>query len=67
MLPQGSPSYPGENHHARTGGLHLPPYAVNVFYPLVDLAAENGPTEFAPGSHMWGEVEQEEVGCQQPT
>jgi len=33
---------------------HLPPHCINVFYPLVNLSAENGPTEFVPGSHRLG-------------
>ena len=32
--------------------LHLPPHALNVFVPLVDVDANNGATEFAPGSHL---------------
>jgi hypothetical protein len=32
-------------------GRHLPPHCLNVFVPLVDVGAENGPTEFCPGSH----------------
>lgn len=31
--------------------VHLPPYAINVFVPLVDLTLENGPTELIPTSH----------------
>jgi len=34
--------------------VHLPPYALNVFVPLVNLTTENGPTQFAPGSHLLG-------------
>ncbi|KAL3892834.1 MAG: hypothetical protein SGPRY_014739, partial [Prymnesium sp.] len=30
--------------------IHSPPYALNVFFPLVDLNESNGPTEFAPGA-----------------
>ena len=30
---------------------HLPPHAVNVFVPLVDVTLSHGPTEFVPGSH----------------
>ena len=30
---------------------HLPPHCINVFYHLVDLHSENGPTEVMPGSH----------------
>lgn len=41
--------------HARDGGVQTPPYLLNVFVPLVDLAAENGPTEFVLGSHTWGD------------
>lgn len=32
-------------------GLTLPPHCINVFYPLVDLTENNGPTEFRIGSH----------------
>ena len=31
-----------------------PPHCVNVFLPLVDVTAENGPTEYWPGSHVVG-------------
>lgn len=34
-------------HHA-----HLPPHCINVFYPLVDITPENGPTEVLPGTHV---------------
>jgi len=34
---------------------YLPPHCVNVFIPLVDLIAENGPTEFVPTTQLdWG-------------
>jgi len=33
---------------------HLPPYAVNVFVPLVDISVENGGTEFWLGTHRLG-------------
>jgi hypothetical protein len=33
---------------------HLPPHCINVFVPLVDLSANNGPTEFVPGTHVLG-------------
>ena len=39
---------------AEAGGVHLPPYAINVFVPLVDMTEANGPTEFTLGSHVWG-------------
>jgi len=29
-----------------------PVHAVNVFVPLVNLTAANGPTEYVPGSHL---------------
>eukprot|EP00793_Prasinoderma_coloniale_P001387 PRCOL_00005162-RA len=32
----------------------LPPYAINVFMPLVDVDGTNGPTEFIPRSHRHG-------------
>lgn len=41
-------------------GVHLnkliqkPCHAINVFVPLVDLTARNGPTEFCLGSHVLG-------------
>ena len=34
--------------------IQLPCHAVNVFIPLVDLSARNGPTEFCLGSHILG-------------
>ncbi|CAJ1968908.1 unnamed protein product [Cylindrotheca closterium] len=44
--------------HADGGHLfdhvHLPPHCINVFYPLVNLTSDNGPTEFVPGSHRLG-------------
>ncbi len=33
---------------------HLPPYAINVFIPLIDVDTQNGPTEFVPTSHLLG-------------
>ena len=33
--------------HLHGTGVHLPPYALNMFVPLVDLTPENGPTEVA--------------------
>jgi ectoine hydroxylase-related dioxygenase (phytanoyl-CoA dioxygenase family) len=42
--------------HHRSTGVHLPPYAVNVFIPLVPFTEDNGPTEFTLGSHQWGSV-----------
>lgn len=40
--------------HARNGGMHEPPYALNCFIALTNLTAGDGPTEFILGSHMWG-------------
>ncbi|EKX38662.1 hypothetical protein GUITHDRAFT_89299 [Guillardia theta CCMP2712] len=31
---------------------HLPPYAVNIFVPLVDMNSALGPTEFVPTTHL---------------
>jgi len=36
------------------GGPLLPPYALNVFIPLVDVSSDMGPTEFTLRSHAWG-------------
>ena len=33
-----------------------PAHCLNVFVPLVDVSAENGPTEFWPGSHVLSEA-----------
>lgn len=38
-------------HHQLPQGLTLPPHCINVFYPLVDLTEDNGPTEFRIASH----------------
>ena len=32
----------------------LPPHALTIFFPLIDLTANNGPTEFAFGTHVLG-------------
>ena len=42
--------------HAARGGVHLPPFALNVFAPLADVSADAGPTEFVLGSHMWAPI-----------
>ncbi len=34
--------------------VHLPPHCINVFYPLVDVSSENGPTEVMTGTHRLG-------------
>lgn len=34
----------------------LPPHCLNIFFPLVDLGKDNGPTEVCPGSHMFTAV-----------
>ena len=36
-----------------TIGSYLPPYAINVAVPLVDVDLETGPTGVWPGSHLW--------------
>jgi len=50
-----------ENHqrwHGDGGHLfdhvHLPPHCINVFYPLVQLDEDIGPTEVQAGSHILG-------------
>lgn len=54
---------PGADEHPwHTDGEHLfadpgrvlPAHAINVFVPLVELARNNGATEFHPGSHRLG-------------
>ena len=37
------------------GAPHLPPHCINVFYPLIDLKTQHGPTEFCPGTHKIGQ------------
>jgi len=50
--------------HQRDHGIHLPPYAINVFVSLINLTMQNGPTEFTLASHQWGSVwkDDEEAG-----
>jgi hypothetical protein len=36
--------------------LHLPPHCINVFYPLIDLTPEHGPTEVMTGTHRQGKL-----------
>ena len=36
--------------------LHLPPHCINVFYPLIDLTPEHGPTEVMTGTHIQGKL-----------
>src|SRR6185369_15507915 len=33
-------------------GVETPPYQLAVNFPLVDVTDENGPMEYAPGTHM---------------
>jgi hypothetical protein len=49
----GAPRF-DEDVHRRFGGVHLPPYGVNVFAALRSVRKLDGPTEFTLGSHMWG-------------
>lgn len=52
----------GDHVHA---DLQLPPHALNVFLPLVDVTAKNGATEFAPGSHLdWNTAEKVVIDAQ---
>ncbi|KAJ8610029.1 hypothetical protein CTAYLR_006639 [Chrysophaeum taylorii] len=41
----------GENLFPETGVCDLPPHAVTIFVPLVDVDPSCGPTQFLPGSH----------------
>lgn len=43
---------------------HLPPHCINVFFPLVDLTMENGPTEFKSGSHRLGHFDDDDKNAQ---
>lgn len=56
-------------HHPEPGGLVEPGFAANVFVPLTDVVdASCGPTEFALGSHLWGEDWQGQwERCPKPT
>jgi len=36
---------------------HQPPHIVNVFFPLIDVSSEHGPTEARPGSHRLGKFD----------
>jgi len=38
-------------------GAETPPYQLAVNFPLVDVADENGPMEYAPGTHMTSKAE----------
>ena len=38
-------------------GAETPPYQLAVNFPLVDVTAENGPMEYAPGTHMLSKAE----------
>ena len=38
-------------------GVETPPYQLAVNFPLVDVTAENGPMEYAPGTHMLPKAE----------
>jgi ectoine hydroxylase-related dioxygenase (phytanoyl-CoA dioxygenase family) len=38
-------------------GVETPPYQLAVNFPLVDITDENGPMEYAPGTHMLSKAE----------
>ena len=61
---EGDASAPSPVHAAR-GGVHLPPFAINVFAPLRDVARADGPTEFVLGSHMWAPVWAEDEAAEE--
>ena len=44
----------GSHLYAGDEAVHLPCHCLNVFVPLVDLTAENGATQFLPGTHKLG-------------
>eukprot|EP00055_Hartaetosiga_balthica_P010548 m.45393 g.45393 ORF g.45393 m.45393 type:complete len:524 (-) comp7217_c0_seq1:140-1711(-) len=56
------PGAPNQHWHADVGSIfkrhirspdrHLPPTGVVIIVPLVDVTADNGPTEFMTGSHI---------------
>jgi len=67
-------SMPGaEKQNYHQDGTHLstqyqkPCHAINVFVPLVDLTADNGPTEFCLGSHVLGHEDFDEKFVEIPT
>lgn len=38
-------------------GVETPPYQLAVNFPLVDVTADNGPMEYAPGTHMMSKAD----------
>ena len=59
MWAKGRPDQTAQRWHADGGHLftengHQPPHCINVFYPLIDLTPDHGPTEFMPGTHRLG-------------
>lgn len=44
--------YHQDGPHLNEGGRHLPPHALNVFIPLVNVTRALGPTEFIPTTHF---------------
>ena len=50
----GPQAWHADGPHLFDGVGTLPVHALNVFFPLVDLTEENGPTEFVVGSHLHG-------------
>lgn len=50
-----TPGSTAQGWHADGGHIsateHLPCHVLNIFVPLVDVTAENGPTELRPGTH----------------
>jgi len=35
---------------------HLPPHCINCFYNIMDVSSKHGPTEFVPGTHVHGKL-----------
>ncbi len=55
------------NNDLASHDIHLPPYYLTVFIPLVEITLENGPTEFIKGSHRKSMVDEENAKIYAPT
>lgn len=51
----------GDGGHCFTENGHQPPHCINVFYPLIDMSSELGPTEFMPGTHILGRFDHKDT------
>ena len=50
----GAQAWHADGPHLFDADVQLPPHAMTVFFPLIDLTNDNGPTEFCHGSHVRG-------------